>query len=259
MIISLCALALLLAAAAFAADGATVYTESSESAATEGDEFSYTISLSGTYDGFSLDVSDIDGLSVQSVTPASSNINVDLIGGKYQISVLPGYRKNDAPKELIATVSVKVDSGAAEGERTISVSDILMATEYGDPVSPINKSFAKVKIGKKASEQPCEIEPLKVLDENFDELPSIPSGAFYAEASVKNNSSSERIIVILASFGKDGRLIETRYLYGNVEIGRTLTFGSSFTNADGNTEKIKAFVWSSLKTMTPLAEAVETE
>ena len=130
MIISLCALALLFAAAAFAADGAMVYTESSESAAAEGDEFSYTISLSGTYDGFSLTVSDIDGLSVQSVTPASSSINVDLIGGRYQISVLPGYGKNDAPKELIATVSVKVDSGAAEGERTISVSDILMATEY---------------------------------------------------------------------------------------------------------------------------------
>lgn len=102
----------------------------------------------------------------------------------------------------------------------------------------------------------CSIPSLSILSPSFTPLSFIPAGAFVAEATVENVSYDGRVYVVLVSYDSDGRLLETRYLYAGVPVGDTASFGASFSNKDGNTAKIKAFVWSSLADMAPLAECV---
>lgn len=101
------------------------------------------------------------------------------------------------------------------------------------------------------------IPSLSVFSPSFVYLSAIPSGMFYAEAQVTNISGAERFTVAFSSYDQNGRFLETHFLYGNVPIGGTSNYTVSFSNKDGKTAKVKAFVWDGMTSMTPLAEAVE--
>lgn len=88
-------------------------------------------------------------------------------------------------------------------------------------------------------------------------ISSIPSGDFIAEVSLINNTCTTSFAILLATYDADGRLIGTRYLYGNPDIGKTVSFGTEFSNSDGRISKIKAFALSDLQSFSVLCPAVE--
>lgn len=88
-------------------------------------------------------------------------------------------------------------------------------------------------------------------------ISSIPSGDFIAEVSLINNTCTTSFAILLAAYDADGRLIGTRYLYGNPDIGKTVSFGTEFSNSDGRIAKIKAFALSDLQSFSVLCPAVE--
>lgn len=124
---------------------ASVYTESKKTAV-QGSQFTYTVSLAGSYDGFSFEIASGDGLTVTNITTTNSNINIDEISDKWMISVLGGLAKHDSEKDELVTVTVQVASDARLGSRTLTLSNLMVSNESGDKVSAIQYEYATIEI-----------------------------------------------------------------------------------------------------------------
>lgn len=122
-----------------------MYTEAKKSVV-QGSQFTYTVSLAGTYDGFSFEIASGNGLTVTNIITTNSNINIDKIGDKWMISVLGGLAKTDAEKEELITVTVQVASDAELGARTLTLSNLMLSNESGDKVSAIKYEYASIEI-----------------------------------------------------------------------------------------------------------------
>lgn len=108
------------------------------------------------------------------------------------------------------------------------------------------------------SATPFVIDVVRIMSADHTMSWSAPpdEDMFYGEATVENLSYDGIATIVLVCYDYDGRLRETRYLYGSLSIGQEFTFGASFSNKDRKAAKIKAFVWSNLTDLTPLAEGV---
>lgn len=124
---------------------AYVYTEAKKTVV-QGSQFTYTVSLAGTYDGFSFEIASGNGLTVTNIITTNSNINIDKIGDKWMVSVLGGLAKTDAEKEELVTVTVQVASDAELGARTLTLSNLMLSNESGDKVSAIKYEYASIEI-----------------------------------------------------------------------------------------------------------------
>jgi uncharacterized protein YjdB len=96
----------------FAGDAeAVLYTDTEATTVSAGDTFEYTISISGSYIGYSIAVAkDIDGLEVTKVT-GERGVSVDDKGEYWLLSVAP-WEVEDDPKTPVATVKVTVGANA---------------------------------------------------------------------------------------------------------------------------------------------------
>ncbi len=127
----------LLSVMTFAAESdVVIYTDASTTSVHSGDTFSYTVSLSGTYDGFSFWTMSENGITVTDVTTADPRINADKKDdGDWEISVMGAWGKVESEKEEIATITAQVDTSAAIGDISLSLGDIKIANDIGDPVA----------------------------------------------------------------------------------------------------------------------------
>ena len=110
----------ILALPALAADSVTIHTAANIASIAPGSSFTYSISLSGTFDGFAFYVPQREDLVVTGVAAASvdgiARIHVDLMAdGSYLVSIMPGCNLSDLPVTEIASVSVTVSGSIAPG------------------------------------------------------------------------------------------------------------------------------------------------
>lgn len=101
------------------------------------------------------------------------------------------------------------------------------------------------------------IDSLEVLDETYELIDNIPDATFFAEVTITNQLSANKIYILIATYDTDGRMLDIDFLYANPQIGQTVTFGTQIKNSDGKVAKVKAFVISDLKSFSALAEAKE--
>ncbi len=125
---------------------AAIHTESTAGKVYQGKSFSFTVSLSGTYDGFCFNIPTYNGLTITEVVGADAKINVDKIGEGFMVSVLGDRAKVDSDKEIIVTVNGTVNADASLGDVTLGLTDILLTTETGDQVKPVENIFGTVEI-----------------------------------------------------------------------------------------------------------------
>ncbi len=116
----------------FAVTDATVYTEASKSTVKPNETLTYSVYLSGTYDGYSLKLNDKQsGLTVTNVT-AEAGVYADDLGDAWMLSVMGGLCKQNSAKTKIATVTVTVDADATPGTKDFGFSNISISNEIGD-------------------------------------------------------------------------------------------------------------------------------
>ena len=121
----------------FAAPDAIVYTEASVNTAYVNDSFTYSIYLSGSYDGFSFELASANGMKITDITAIDNDIKVDYNqpADKWMVSVLGGLEKNNSEKEKIATVTITVDENATPGKKEMGFLKISISNESGDRAS----------------------------------------------------------------------------------------------------------------------------
>ena len=90
-----------------------------------------------------------------------------------------------------------------------------------------------------------------------EEITAIPSSEFMLEANLTNVSSDDTDSLVIATYNADGNILSVTYMYGSVDIGESVSLGTLIKNPNGDIAKIKAFVWSKLGELKPLAKAVE--
>jgi len=88
--------------------------------------------------------------------------------------------------------------------------------------------------------------------ETYETLNAIPDGNFYAEVSVTNLKSKTTDSLVVASYDKDGRMLDISFLYANPGVGNTVVFGALIQNS-GEVASIKAFMLAALNGLRPLA------
>ena len=109
----------------------------------EGDEITYDILLSGTYNGFSFTIYAPQDMTITGVAGGEAigerNIDVTALSdGRYRVSVFPGCEQVNAPQTKIATVTLSVNAGIAVGTQAVLYPDssvTQIADTNGDAVS----------------------------------------------------------------------------------------------------------------------------
>ena len=100
------------------------------------------------------------------------------------------------------------------------------------------------------------INSLAIRDNNnFELLEEIPNGSFLAEVSVTNLDAAETDTIMLVYYTDAGQMIGMNYMFANIPISYTATFGAAVDNTSGNIGIIRAFVLPSLGNPIPLAES----
>lgn len=102
-----------------------------------------------------------------------------------------------------------------------------------------------------------QINGISLSDSSYNAISAIPDTSFIAEVSVTNNSAEDSATIFIASYDKNGKMLDFQYMYANFEIGQTASFGTKIDNTSANVTKVKAFVVSDLKTFNAMCEAVE--
>ncbi len=121
-----------------------LYTDA-PAVAVQGSAFTYTVSLAGTYDGFSFDLYPVDGMTITQIESANGKINVDAFADHWMVSVLGGLDKVNAEKEVIVTVTVQVAADAALGTRTLALADVMISTADGGKAA-VQYKFADIQV-----------------------------------------------------------------------------------------------------------------
>ncbi len=122
-----------------------VYTEAKNSVV-QGSEFTYKVYLAGTYDGYVFELVQPAGLTITNVEATSSGVNIDNIDGTWMISVIGGLEKQEAEKEEIITVTASVAKDAALGDRTLSLAEVIITTEFGEEISAVEYNYATITV-----------------------------------------------------------------------------------------------------------------
>jgi len=159
---------------------AYVYTEAKKSAV-QGSQFTFKVSLAGTYDGYSFALIPADGLSIVNIAAAGSGIYIDEQADRWLISVLGGLGKSEAEKEEIITVTVQVDADAQLGVRELNLSNVMISNDLGDKVSSVRYEYASIEITDKI---PGDING----DEVFDYYDVSKLFAFYRNKTTLDES-----------------------------------------------------------------------
>lgn len=116
-----------------------------------GGNASYSVYISGTYDGFAFYLTAPDGMTIESVTPASpigsSAISANhMSDGRWLVSVMGNCKQTDAADTLLATITLSVSTDAAVGDRTLSLEDIAVSDTKGDPVTAVKTVYGTLTV-----------------------------------------------------------------------------------------------------------------
>ena len=130
---------------------ATITTVPASTKASLGGTVSYSVYISGTFDGFAFYLTAPDGMTVESVVPASpvggSAISANhMADGRWLVSVMGNCKQTDAPDTLLATITLHVSADAAVGERTLSLEDIAVSDTKGDPVTAVKTVYGTLTV-----------------------------------------------------------------------------------------------------------------
>lgn len=90
-----------------------------------------------------------------------------------------------------------------------------------------------------------------------NEIDIIPDKSFVVEINVTNVKSEDINIIIIAVYDDNGILIDMDFVYADLKIGESITFGSLISNSNGKIHSIKAFVRPKINSLVPLAESKE--
>ena len=73
---------------------------------------------------------------------------------------------------------------------------------------------------------------------------------------VKNTSTAEKGYLFIATYTDAGQLIDFNIMSGTYYQNQEITFTSTINNQDGKIGKVKAFVWNSLTSLTPISNSM---
>ncbi len=132
-------------------NGATITTVPASTKASLGGTVSYYVYISGTFDGFAFYLTAPDGMTVESVVPASpvggSAISANhMADGRWLVSVMGNCKQTDAADTLLATITLSVSTDAAVGDRTLSLEDIAVSDTKGDPVTAVKTVYGTLTV-----------------------------------------------------------------------------------------------------------------
>ena len=130
---------------------ATITTVPLSTKVSLGGNASYSVYISGTYDGFAFYLTAPDGMTIESVTPASpigsSAISANhMSDGRWLVSVMGNCKQTDAADTLLATITLSVSTEAAVGDRTLSLEDIAVSDTKGDPVTAVKTVYGTLTV-----------------------------------------------------------------------------------------------------------------
>ena len=91
----------------------------------------------------------------------------------------------------------------------------------------------------------------------FEPLDVIPKDKVLVEVSITNLEATETDTILLVYYTGEGQMLGMNYMYANIPVGYTATFGVSVNNREGNVGIVKAFVLPTLGSPIALAEAEE--
>lgn len=99
------------------------------------------------------------------------------------------------------------------------------------------------------------ITSLNIVGSDGRPLNRIPSGGFYAEADIKKADGAEDAVMVLTVYSKNGQMLKSFYMRAN-SPDSAYSLGAYVDNADGEVGEIKAFLFPSLGSPTPLCPSV---
>jgi len=138
--------------------------------------------------------------------------------------------------------------------------DKALTTPYTFATMPLNgvTVYAKWVSLDEGREIEYQINSILLRDpDSYEPVEEIPAGDFLLEVSVTNLSSTHMDTVLFVSYDKDGRMLGFHYAFANPAIGQTMTFGTAIDNENGQVDRVKVMVLSSLAGAQPLAKAIE--
>ncbi|MBQ8585543.1 MAG: Ig-like domain-containing protein, partial [Butyricicoccus sp.] len=97
---------------------------------------------------------------------------------------------------------------------------------------------------------------LELLSASEQPLDAIPRDSFWVNVSVTKQEESDDAVVVLATYGSDGKFLNLYAMKTNAAVGTEQVFSVLLDNRAGKIAEIRAFVWSSLASPVPLAAAV---
>lgn len=103
---------------------------------------------------------------------------------------------------------------------------------------------------------PVELS-VAIKDTEGETIGQIPDTAFVASVEVQNNRYSDPFIVMVATYDEDDRLIKISYARKRAQVGQSVTYDAPITNTDAKVAKVKAMVFDTINSLSPLGEAVE--
>lgn len=127
----------------------SIYTEAKTTEVSAGEDFEFEIYLSGTYDGYAINVSAYSGTEIKNIVPADRTIKVDKETDVWVISTMPGLECVDSEKALIATVTVST-SDLAAGELLLSLAKVNITNDSGDRINDYGSHIGKIVIKEKS-------------------------------------------------------------------------------------------------------------
>ena len=127
---------------------ASIYTEAKTKNVFAGEDFDFDIYLSGTYDGYAINVSSYIGTEIKNIVPADRTIKIDKEADIWVISTMPGLECVDSEKALIATVTVST-SDSTISELLLSLAKVNITDDSGDRIDDYSSNFGTIAINKK--------------------------------------------------------------------------------------------------------------
>ncbi len=126
----------------------SIYTEAKKKEVSAGEDFEFEIYLSGTYDGYAINVSTYSGTEIKNIVPADKSIKIDKGTDVWVISTMPGLEFVDSEKALIATVTVST-SDLVTGELLLSLAKVNITNDSGDRINDYGSHFGTIVINEK--------------------------------------------------------------------------------------------------------------
>ena len=129
----------------------TIETIADTSVVCTGRTFTYSVYLSGTYEGFAFYIPVTENMTVTDVSSGTyvgkSVVNVNkMTDGRWLVSILPGCNQINSEKTLVTTITVSVSEDHPTGTETLSLEDVAISDDLGDPVRKIKSAYDTITI-----------------------------------------------------------------------------------------------------------------